>query len=137
MPPAQVDLRGLLISRQIQAQTIDQPLDQGQLTGGEFVLEQLEHRLLQVGMEGQRAQHNGLTRRGGNQLFTEIGIKKLQHPTEVGALGTQNGEGTELAFGIKNPAMAFKNQQHFRAGGAGLENRTCREMATFTAQVIR
>jgi hypothetical protein len=88
-------------------------------------------------MERQRTQHNGLTGGGGNQLFTEFGIKQGEHPAEVGALGTQDREGTELAFGIKNPAMAFKNKQHFRAGGAGLENRSCREMTTFTSQVIR
>jgi hypothetical protein len=100
-------------------------------------LEQVKHRLFQVRVEGQRAQHNGLTSRRGNQLFAEIRIKKGQHPTEVGALWTQHRERTELAFRIKNPAMAFENKQHFRAGGAGLENRTCRKMATFTAQVIR
>jgi hypothetical protein len=137
LPTPQIDLWGLLISRQIQTQTIDQPLDQGQLTGGEFVLEQVEHGLFQVGMEGQRAQHNRLTGGGGNQLFTEFGIKQGEHPTEVGALRTQDREGTELALGIKNPAMAFKYKQHFRTGGSGLENRSCREMTAFTSQVIR
>jgi hypothetical protein len=100
-------------------------------------LEQVEHGLFQVGMERQRAQHNGLTSRRGNQLFAEIRIKKGQHPTEVGAIRTQDREGTELALGIKNPAMAFKYKQHFRTGGAGLENRSCWEMTAFTAQVIR
>jgi hypothetical protein len=100
-------------------------------------LEQVEHGLFQVGMEGQRTQHNGLTRGGGNQLFTEFGIKQGEHPTEVGTLGTQDREGTELALGIKNPAMAFKYKQHFRTGGSGLENRSCREMTAFTSQVIR
>jgi hypothetical protein len=137
LPTPQVDLWGLLIRRHIETQTIDQPLDQGQFTGGEFVLEQVEDGLFQIRMEGQRAQHNGLTGGGGNQLLTEVGIKKGQHPTEVRSLGTQDREGTELAFGIKNPAMAFKNKQHFRAGGAGLEDRSRREMAAFTSQVIR
>ena len=137
LPTPQVDLWGLLISRHIETQTIDQPLDQGQFTGGEFVLEQVEHGLFQIRMEGQRAQHNRLTGGGGNQLFTEVGIKKGQHPTEVGGLGTQDREGTELALGIKNPTMALKNKQHFRAGGSGLENRSCREMTAFTSQVIR